>query len=172
MRQTSLGGMRQTSLCLLLMLAGVVSACAHEPHFNLNEVDSALTPATAVRDPAHTREQTVHWGGTIIRTTNLKDSTRIEVLAYPQDDSGLPDTAAKTQGRFILLQSGYIEAADYAPGRLVSVVGKLTQTYPILVGEAQVILPVVQADQLYLWPRNAQRSKMQFHFGLGVGISR
>ncbi len=164
--------MRQTSLCLLLMLAGSITACANEPRFNLNDVDNALTPATAVRDPAHAREHTVHWGGAIISTTNLKDSTRIEVLAYPQDNSSLPDIAAKAQGRFILLQSGYIEAADYAPGRLVSVVGKLTQTHPILVGEAQVILPVVQADQLYLWPPNAQRSRMQFHFGLGVGISR
>lgn len=164
--------MRQTSLCLLLLLAGAVSACANEPHFNLSNVDNTLTPATAVRDPVQTREHTVYWGGTIISTTNLKDSTRIDVLAYPQDSSGLPDIAAKAQGRFILLQSGYIEAADYAPGRLVSVVGKLTQTHPILVGEAQLILPVVQADQLYLWPPNAQRSKMQFHFGLGVGISR
>ena len=164
--------MRQTSLCLLLMLAGSITACANEPRFNLNDVDNALTPASAVNNMAHARDHVVHWSGTIITTTNLKDITRIEVLAYPQDSSGLPDIAAKAQGRFILQQSGYLEGADYAPGRLVSVVGKLTQAHPILVGEAQVILPVVQADQLYLWPPNAQRSRMQFHFGLGVGISR
>lgn len=164
--------MRQTCLCLLLMLAGSISACANEPRFNLNDVDSTLTSANAVNDMTRARDHVVHWGGSIITTTNLKDSTRIEVLAYPMDSNGLPDISTKAQGRFILLQSGYLEGADYAPGRLVSVVGKLTQTHSTQVGEARVVFPVVQAEQLYLWPPNSRRSKIQFHFGLGIGISR
>lgn len=165
--------MRRTFLSVPLLLAGLLlTACANGPRFDLSGVDNTLTPAGAVQDMTRARDHVVHWGGSIIATANLKDSTRIEVLAYPMDRYGLPDLSTKAQGRFILLQSGYLEGADYAPGRLVSVVGKLTQTHSTLVGEAQAVFPVVQAEQLYLWPPHSQSPRTQFHFGLGVGISR
>ena len=164
--------MRRTSPCVLLLLMGLLTACASGPRFNLAGVDNTLTPGGAVQDMAQARDHVVYWGGSIIATTNLKDNTRIEVLAYPMDRHGLPDLSEPAQGRFILMQSGYLEAADYAPGRLVSVVGKLTQTHAARIGEAQTVFAVVQAQQLHLWPRDAQRSRPQFHFGLGVGISR
>lgn len=165
--------MRRAYLDMPLILAGLLlTACANGPRFDLGGVDTTLTPAGSVQDIAKVREHVVHWGGSIITTANLEDSTRIEVLAYPMDRYGLPDLSAKAQGRFVLLQSGYLEGADYAPGRLVSVVGKLTQTHSTRVGEAQAVFPVVQAEQLYLWPPNSPRSRTQFHFGLGVGISR
>lgn len=165
--------MRRTYLSMPVILAGLLlSACASGPRFDLSGVDNTLTPAGSVQDIATVRGHVVYWGGSIITTANLKDSTHIEVLAYPMDSDGLPDLSAKAQGRFVLLQSGYLEGADYAPGRLISVVGKLTQTHTTRVGEAQAVFPVVQAEQLYLWPPNSQRPRTQFHFGLGVGISR
>ena len=150
----------------------MLTACANGPRFDLSGVETALAPAGAMQDMAGMRDHIVHWGGSIITTTHLEDSTRIEVLAYPMDRYGLPDLSAKAQGRFVLLQSEYLEGADYAPGRLVSVVGKLTQTHSTRVGEAQMMFPVVQAQQLYLWPPNSRSSRTQFHFGLGVGIGR
>jgi outer membrane lipoprotein len=165
--------MPRTSAHVSLLLAGLLlTACANAPRFNLSGVDNTLTPAGAVLDMAQAGDRVVHWGGSIIETTNLKDSTRIEVLAYPMDRNGLPDLSDPAQGRFTLLQAGYLESADYAPGRLVSVVGKLTQTQTSRIGGAQAVFPVVQAEQLYLWPPDAQHPRTQFHFGLGVGISR
>jgi outer membrane lipoprotein len=164
--------MRRTSLYPLLLLLGLLTACAGGPRFNLDGVDNTLTPSGAVQDMAQARDHVVYWGGSIIATTNLKDSTRIEVLAYPMDSHGLPDLSEPAQGRFILMQSGYLEAADYAPGRLVSVVGKLTQTHSTRIGEAQTVFAVVQVQQLHLWPPDARRSRTQFHFGVGVGIRR
>ncbi len=164
--------MRRTSLYLLLLLTSLLTACASGPRFNLDGVDNRLTPSGAVQDMAGARDHVVHWGGSIIATTNLKDSTRLEVLAYPLDRNSLPDLSKPALGRFILMQSGYLEAADYAPGRLVSVVGKLTQTQSTRIGEAQTEFAVVQARELHLWAPDAQRSRTQFHFGLGVGITR
>ena len=156
----------------MLLAALWLTACANAPRFDLSGVDDSLTPTVVVRDLAKARGHIVHWGGSIIETTNLKDSTRIEVLAYPLDRNGLPDLSDPAQGRFVLLETGYLESADYAPGRLVSVVGKLTQAQTARIGAAQAVFPVVQAEQLHLWPRDAQRPRTQFHFGLGVGISR
>ena len=165
--------MRRISLSVPLILTGfLLVACANGPRFDLSGVDNTLTPPRAVQTMTQARDQIVHWGGSIIETANLKDSTRIEILAYPLDRNGLPDLSAQAQGRFILLQSGYLETADYAPGRLVSVVGKLTQTQSTRIGEAETVFAVVQAQQIYLWPPDSQRSRTQFHFGLGVGISR
>lgn len=165
--------MRRAACALLLLLTGLLQAgCAGGPRFDLSGVDKTLMPAAAAQNLAEARGRLVYWGGSIVATTNLKDSTRIEVLAYPLDRRGLPDSSERSQGRFVLIQPGYLEAADYAPGRLLSVLGKLTRTHTIRIGEAQTALAEVEARQLYLWPPDAQRPRTRFHFGLGVGISR
>lgn len=157
---------------LVLLMVTLLSACANVPRFDLSAVDPAVEPAGAVRDFPAARGHRVHWGGSIIDTVNLKDSTRIEILAYPVDRQGRPDLTAKAQGRFILLHDGYLEAANYAPGRMVSAVGTLAQLHEGRVGDARVVYPLVHAEQIYLWPKSSHGSEPQFHFGIGVGIMR
>jgi outer membrane lipoprotein len=118
------------------------------------------------------KDRRVQWGGTIVGTTNLRDATQIEVLGYPLEESGRPDTARGALRRFLVLYNGYLESVDYAPGRLLTAVGSITKAREGKVGGSDYLYPVVAAEQIYLWPSERYYDYRQpvFHFGIGVGI--
>ncbi len=108
------------------------------------------------------------WGGTIISGKNLKDSTRLEVLAYPLDGDGWPGQDQKPLGRFFLSEQGYLETADYSKGRIITVVGTVQDIEQGKVGESPYIYPVLQSQQLHLWDKIDQKSNTGVQFGIGI----
>lgn len=154
-------------LCITLLLA----ACATTPPIDLKGADIALTPGEAVANIDSARGRRVAWGGTIVQTRNFKDTTEIEVLGYPLDNSARPETDANARHRFLVVRAGYLESADYRSGRLVTAVGTVTGTRKGLVGEAAYVYPVLQAEELHLWPIDERRrTNPNVHFGIGVGV--
>lgn len=153
-------------LCLL------IPACASTPKFDTSRVDKSATPARVLADPEGSRGTVIQWGGTIIAGENLKEGTRLEILAYPLDKEGQPDRDAKPLGRFLAVHAGYLEITDYAPGRLATVVGPVTGVQSGRIGQSQYTYVTVAIEQLYLWPRerNGRYDGSRVHFGLGVGI--
>ena len=113
----------------------------------------------------------MQWGGVIVAIRNLPQRTQLEVLSYPLDRTGEPDQSATPQGRFLLIQPGYLEPVDYAAGRLITTVGAVDRIEHGQVGEADYTYPVVDAAQLHLWPKETpyypQRDS-NVHFGIGV----
>ncbi|MHB8728095.1 MAG: Slp family lipoprotein [Sulfuricaulis sp.] len=164
---------RRTALTIALLLAGTFLAGGCATPYDIGSADPRVTPSEAARDVSGMLNHNVAWGGQIATAKNLKDRTELEVVGYPLDAVNRPDRDAKPTGRFIVIRSGYLETADYAPGRLITVVGMVTQTRAGTVGEAKYIYPVVMADRLRLWPRpDAAQGEPRFHFGVGVGIIR
>jgi len=160
---------------LLPLLGIALAACATGPNLDTTGVDPTVTPARAATDINAARNQRVQWGGVIVQTRNLKDITQLEVLGYPVDSKGRPQRNQAPQHRFLALHSGYLETADYAPGRMVTVVGTVTGTEEGKVGEARYVYPAVNAEQIYLWPRESDysgRSDPTFHIGVGVIFGR
>ncbi len=153
---------------LFLTLTLVLSGCAGGPEFKTDEVDMTLTPKQAVSEVSMQKGKKVLWGGMIINSTNLEGKTRIEVLAYPLDSDHAPQTSQSPYGRFLLFHDGYLETVDYAPGRQISVVGRFTGTRVGKVDESEYTYPVIQAEQLHLWPRGEKSSSPRLHFGIGV----
>ena len=155
----------------ILYLAALLAGCATAPPFDMSGADPKLTPNRAGVNIEAARGQRAAWGGVVINTRNLKDATEIEVLGYPLDSSGRPDTGASPQRRFLLVRDGYLESADYRNGRLISAVGAITGAREGKVGEAPYVYPVLRADQLYLWPiADQRRTDPRIHFGVGVGV--
>ena len=151
----------------LLLVAGCVTP------YDIGNADPRVTPVEAAQDVAGMLNHTVAWGGLIAAAKNLKDKTELEVVGYSLDTENRPDSNAAPTGRFIVIQTGYLETADYAPGRLITVVGSVAQTRRGTVGEAQYVYPLVVASQLRLWPKpTGDRREPGFHFGIGVGIIR
>lgn len=159
----------------VLFSLALAAGCASVPHtLDTSGVNPLLTPGKVLSDPVAARGNKVLWGGVIVASRNLKDVTQLEVLAHPLDEhSGRPDTAAPARERFLALQAGYLETADYAQGRLLTVVGTVRETREGMVGEAKYVYPVITASQVYLWPKDSGiRTEPQIHFGIGIGISR
>jgi len=150
-------------LIFLLMLAG----CASTPKFDTSQVDQWLTPQAVNAEPLQSRGKSVLWGGTILDTRNLEDSTQIELLAYPLNSSHRPIQDSKPLGRFIIRQSGFLEPETYAQGRLLTVLGRVGDSQEGKVGGARYSYPVILADKLQLW---SPESGSTFLFGIGIGI--
>ncbi|MEJ2345569.1 MAG: Slp family lipoprotein [Gammaproteobacteria bacterium] len=154
---------------MFFVLAGLLlTGCAVGPRLDSASVDTQLTPSRAVAMGKQVSGRRVLWGGVIVSTTNLKHSTRIEVLGYPLDRTQRPQTDAHPLGRFLVDRPGYLESADYASGRLITLTGAVTGLHAGHVGQARYVYAVVVPDHLYLWPADSERNGSGLHFGIGV----
>jgi len=155
---------------LPLFLLGLLSGCASTPDFDTTLVDLTLTPQSVIAESDSSHGKTILWGGTILDTRNLKESTRFEILAYPLDKSHRPLLDKKPLGRFIVQHDGYLEPSTYAPGRLLTALGKISTTQSGKVGESEYTYAVITYTRLHLWSLDSARNKTSFHFGVGIGL--
>lgn len=154
------------------LLALLLTACATPPFRDevMRSADRQLTPAVASSQAEGVAGRRVLWGGRIAEVRNLADRTEITAVAYPLDGSGVPETGKRSLGRFILVRAGYLESADYAPGRDITAYGEITGLRSVKVGNASLLVPVVKGLELRLWPKAPARSEPSVHFGIGVGV--
>lgn len=155
---------------LSLFFIGLFASCASTPEFDTSNVDRTLSPANVIDEPELSLDKVVLWGGTILDTQNLKDSTQIEMLSYPLDSSSKPRLDKKPQGRFIIRQQGYLEPEAFSQGRLLSVMGKVGDKMSGKVGDSDYIYPLIHAQQLRLWSSRGQ-GRTNFQFGIGIHLS-
>jgi outer membrane lipoprotein len=156
------------TLCISTLLI-LLSGCSSQPTFDTQQVTLKLTPQQLLDNPSTHYGKTVLWGGTILQTHNLTDYTQIEVLAYPLGSYQRPLTDQPPQGRFLVQHKGYLEPAVYTQGRLFTVMGKLHKTESGQVGEHSYNYPVIQSEQVHLWPVKSESSS-RIQFGIGIGI--
>ena len=141
----------------------LLSACASTSEFSSEGVNLDLQPSMAADQVG----QKVIWGGSIIDIRNLAEKTRLEVLSYPLTDAHRPQVKGSAKGRFIVEHTGYLEAREFGPGKLITVSGTLLSPQSGKIGDAEYLYPVVQASQLKLWKELATPS---LRFGIGIGI--
>lgn len=149
----------------------VLSACAIGPKFDVSDIDLSVTPQQAVLESEILQGTQVLWGGIIIASTNLKDATQFEILAYPLSTNQKPKIDETPWGRFLTQKAGYLETADYTPGRLITVRGTLQDKRLGSIGESKYTYPVINISRHYLWPKRGEAPETTFHFGVGVIFS-
>lgn len=153
----------------ILFLLLTLAACASSP-FKLDGVDRTIYPPMVTAEHPYTGRRVV-WGGMIIKTEPMKAMTQVEVIAFPLNEYGEPDRQAASLGRFLLHHRGFLEPAEFASGRWVSAVGVISQSQLGKVGEANYHFPVMQAEQIHLWPESGRSdSNTRFHFGIGIQL--
>ncbi|MCG6870223.1 MAG: Slp family lipoprotein [Gammaproteobacteria bacterium] len=157
-------------LILIILFPVLFTGCASSPKFDVSGVDRALTPRAAVAEQEIVANRSVLWGGAILKTTNLENDTRLEVLAYPLDGRQRPIRDSDPLGRFIVVYAGYLEPADYTEGRIVTVLGTVGKTVAGKIGETDYTYPLLSPDKVYLWPRERSRALSNIQFGIGVGL--
>ncbi len=163
---------RNIVLPWLLVVAAMFlpTGCAHViSKTMLNEVDRNATFAQVVKDPDAYKGKTVLFGGDIIETKNLPDKTVIAVLQRPLSRRGQPAGVDVSEGRFIIQTMGFLDPAIYSPGRQVTVAGKVLgkEVYPM--GEIHYAYPLIEKQELFLWPLPNPAAERRWHFSFGVG---
>lgn len=154
--------------CGLMLIAALLTACAAMPPLSLQDVDTAITPPTAVTGIDSVRGKKIIWGGLIVDSKNLEKRTRLEILAYPLDDRQRPRLDREPFGRFIAEYDGYLETVDYAAGRSLSLTGTLSDIVEGKIDNAAYTYPTITVDRVYLWPKPQQDTEPHFQIGIGV----
>lgn len=162
-------------LILASILTLMLGACASSPfnRIGLEQVDRSINYARAIQNPDAVRNRQVVFGGSIISTRNLADHTEIIMLAYPLDDADRPTTSGPPLGRLIVLQPGYLESVQYAPGRLLSVRGILAGVQVQPLEQNTYTYPVLEARELHLWSAEdyaPNRGYFPSWLNIGIGV--
>lgn len=153
----------------LLLLGLILSACSSTLERPVKG-DRTITPKEVAQDSKLAKAGVVEWGGVIVEPRNLEATTEFQIIAYPLRQSGRPDLDKSPTGRFIAVSPGYLETGDYAKGRQVTLSGRIAEIRPGKVGEADYEFPIIESDDIHLWPIESNtRSKSSVRFGLGVG---
>ncbi len=160
--------MRSTSILALLLI--LLTACTSTPQFNTTGINTQLKANSEISKLDQASGERVIWGGVILSSHNLKHTTQLEILAYPLNSRYLPQTSQPPLGRYLLHQAGFLETSLYAAGRKLTAIGTLQKHKVGNVGEADYPYPVIEAEQLHLWSKNAGQTQTRFHFGLGVQL--
>lgn len=157
-----------TRILILLIFAVILTACASTAH---KYPETKLSPTEAGLEFEQLNGIQVTWGGTIVETKNLEQTTEIQVLSYPLTSSGEPKTGQSPKGRFIVSFDEFLEPNDYARGRKLTVTGNLSALHEGKVGEADYSFPVLTSPETLLWPRETAQNNdsPRVRFGIGVG---
>lgn len=153
---------------VLSIVAITLTACVPPPLFDRTDAANKLAPWQAAEAPA--MAEIVIWGGAIVSVRNLPQTTEIEVLAYPLDQKQRPLQRAPSQGRFIVIQDGFVEPADFPSGRYLTVKGKLFGTRESHIEQSQYRFPIVKEAKLHVWPVDYYYHRSRWSFGVGVGF--
>lgn len=152
------------SATILMFLA----ACASGPIKTEDTFTSiTLEQALAANESASGE---VLWGGVILSTTNLENSTLLEILAYPLDRRQRPMKSRKPEGRFLIVEEGFLEPTDYSDGRSITVRGALDGATSGNIAEASYEYPTVKADELHLWRPGDDYVAPRFTIGIGFEL--
>lgn len=162
-------------LILSMLLPLLLSACS-----TLDGPDPALaiqaTPKQVLSGHAIPGEgEILVWGGTVLRVTNLRERTLIEILSYPLDRERKPLLDLPASGSFVLEMEGFIEPAEMRVGLPVTATGQYAGMLRYREGDLQGQLPRLQGDDLQVWAMppaaRSMRQRPDVRWSIGVGTS-
>jgi outer membrane lipoprotein len=135
------------------LAAGLIAACATNVPQEIREPPADNPNPDEVRkSPDDFLNRPVLWGGTIIKTENRPDSSRVTLLARNLSKSGRPQDGDDSPGRFIAIVPRFLDPQVYAKDRLLTVSGTVAGTEVETVGEFPYTYPIIKVAVHYLWP--------------------
>ncbi len=153
----------------LALVALLLSACAVSPLQTADEDVAPFGPAHVLSGEAAPGDRVI-WGGRIAALRNLADYTEITVVSYPLDRGDRPRINQDPGVRFIVRQAGFLEPVQFMPGRYLTVLGQVAGVQSSSVGEHWMDIPLLESEQIHLWPADVSRWQNQTRFSVGIGI--
>jgi len=150
----------------------LVSACAQQviPKDLEPQVDRNVSFLQVKEAPSSYLHRTIVLGGEVLSVKPGSDSTRIELLQLPLDQSLQPATErTKSVGRFLAEQPGMMDPATLPPGTRVTVVGEVTGATTLPIGEEPYSYPTLLVKHLKTWEPVVQSVRPGVGVGVGIG---
>ncbi|MDP2689593.1 MAG: Slp family lipoprotein [Deltaproteobacteria bacterium] len=117
----------------------------------LQSISREVTVDKVQKEPDRYAGAKVLWGGVILGTKNLEQTTEIEVLETELDYNDLPEfTDAASKGRFIIEADRYLDSNIYKEGKGITVAGKVEGVARRKIGLMEYPYPVVRPMEMKL----------------------
>ena len=136
-------------IALLLSLARCAPVISKQIR---DQVKPDLAFGEVLKDPEHYKGQMVILSGVIIETKNTKEGTLLMILQRPAGFRGEPKDVDESEGRFLALDSRYLDVNVFAKGRAVTVGGEVQGKRVLPLDEIEYTYPLIYVKEIYLWP--------------------
>jgi outer membrane lipoprotein len=137
----------------VLLLIPLLAACAGNPPRGLGgELPPPLSQRAVQADPDRHLGAEVRWGGEILGVRNGERFTDVELYGRPLFDNAEPRPEGGEGVRFIARVPGFLDPAEHAPGKRLTVRGRLAAALERKVGEYPYRYPLVEVSVHHLWP--------------------
>jgi outer membrane lipoprotein len=136
-------------IALLLSIASCAPVISKQVR---DQVRPDITFAEVLNAPEQYKGQMVILSGVVIETKNTKEGTLLEVLQCPAGFRGKPKDADETGGRFLALDSRYLDVNVFAKGRAVTIAGEVQEKRILPLGTIEYSYPLIHVKEIYLWP--------------------
>ncbi len=149
---------------LLPFIAGGCASTSGVPDALKKQIDEALTFEVLKQTPGKYKGHIIVLGGEVLAAKRLKQGTRVEVLQLPLDWDKKPATdLLKSRGRFLALQSDFLDPATLPAGTQVTIVGKVIGETTLPLDETEYTYPTVTIKNLRVWPKEEPYSYWHTH---------
>lgn len=141
-----------------MLLSGLTTAtlcgCASSPFSNdLRQQAQPLTVTQVAANPKAYAGTVVIWGGTIIKADHDASGDSLYVLQLPLRADESPQEHAVSPGRFIARRPGPFDPAEFKPGRLLTVAGKVDGAKREPLQNTSYDYPIIDVNEVHVWHR-------------------
>lgn len=138
-----------------------------------DQVRPDITFNAVINDPEGYKEQMIILSGIVLKTENTKEGTLLQVLQRPAGFRGKPKDVDETSGRFLALDSRYLDVNVFTEGRAVTIAGEIQGKRTLPLDKTEYTYPLISVKELYLWPDTGRYNDpySSVHIGFGVGYS-
>lgn len=105
-----------------------------------------------LRNPNLYKGKTVILSGVILECKAVFDGTLCEVLQIPVRPGMRPDSADRSEGRFMAHSRQFLDPVVYSRGRQVTLGGVVSGEHRKMVDEREYRYPLIEVEEIYLWP--------------------
>jgi outer membrane lipoprotein len=146
--------MKTGFIALVLLLMTVLGGCVSMPKPLAGDY-SVIRPADVGNTPSLTG-RSVRWGGSILKTYNDDGRSCMEILGQTLDDDiARPQGRDLSTGRFVACKSSFLDPEIFAPGRDVTITGRIERIEATTINDFDYQYAVVATDVLFLWPEDS-----------------
>ena len=141
----------RVSACLALLLLVFLSGCIHTiSKQSLARADRSLKFSELQKDPDAHRGKLIIVGGVVAGVRQVKEGAELEVVEYPLDNEELPDTAAWSEGSFLVVLPSSADMTQFKPGAIVTMAGEVTGKAVRSLKNMEYTYPVLVAKEIYI----------------------
>jgi outer membrane lipoprotein len=109
--------------------------------------------------------EVARWSGIIAGVNNKKRMTSLDVLYYPAQAGGRPNTSNEPIGRFRVNVDKFLDPAVYKKGKQITALGKLKSKETAKIGEYEYEYPTITDAKVFLWPKSKPMPRVEYNYG-------